>query len=288
MRNLILPLLAAAVFAAQAEVPQRVVSTAGNASEVVALLGKADVLVGVDTTSMRPLDVMEDKPKIGYRRQLSAEGILSLQPDLILMAPDAGPPAVAEQIKASGVPLLALQDEQSLEGIRTDIALIAEALDAQAAGEELIAEILADETALATIAAQYAGNSALVLIDTGTQGVFGLGRNSAGAHLLEILQLENRFDAEGNKPLANEALAASDADVIFLASREGARKSITIEPLAAEHPQYALLSNTAAGRKGCVFAVNILDALGFSAYTARYAAAMLKTAAPCLRTAATH
>lgn len=58
----------------------------GYASEIVAALGKADKLVGVDTTSVKPQTIMEKKPKIGYRRQLSAEGILSLTPDLIILA----------------------------------------------------------------------------------------------------------------------------------------------------------------------------------------------------------
>lgn len=275
-------LSALATFCTTSQAAERIVSTAGNASEVVAILGKADLLVGVDTTSMRPPEIMAAKAKIGYRRQLSAEGILSLQPDLILLAPDAGPAAVLEQIKSSGVPLLLLKDEQSLAGIRADIASIAQAIGAEAAGEKLLAELQADEAALEKLRQHSTEKTALVLIDTGSQGVFAQGSGSAGAHLLDILQLKNRFDAEGNKPIAAEALAASDADVIFLASRAGVQEAAIIAPLDPQHPQYAHLSATAAAQKGCVFSVNLLDTLGFGAYTARVAQQLLSTAVPCL------
>ncbi|QLB18391.1 hemin ABC transporter [Mannheimia granulomatis] len=262
----------------------KIVSTAGYASEIVARLGKADNLVGVDTTSVKPQDIMDKKPKIGYRRQLSAEGILSLQPDLVILAPDAGPQAVVEQIKASGVRLLTLVDTQSLEGIRDDIEQIAKAIGAESESKTLIEKILADEKKLVEFRTQHATDkNALILIDTASQGIFALGKNSVGDHFLRLINLTNNFQTEGNKPLSTESLASSNATVILLASRNEAKDSATIVKLAKNHPQYAQLSNTQAGKKGCIFAINILDALGFGPYTANYAHQILTTIQPCLK-----
>lgn len=267
-----------------AQAADRIVSTAGYASEIVAILGKAEHLVGVDTTSSKPQAIMEKKPKIGYRRQLSSEGILSLQPDLILLAADAGPQPVIEQVKASGIKLLTLSDKQSLEGIRGNITQIAQVIGAENEAQTIIEKILADEKKLVEQRTLHASNkSALVLLDTASQGIFALGKNSSGDHFLQLLNLTNHFQAEGNKPLSVEALASSSANVILFASRSESKDIATIAKLAENHPQYAQLSNTQAGKKGCIFAINISDALGFGPFTANYAHQILTVIQPCLK-----
>lgn len=270
-----------AVMVGSAMAVERVVSTAGNASEIVAALGKEALLVGVDTTSMRPKEVMADKPKIGYRRQLSAEGILSLNPDLILLAPDAGPPAVLAQIEASGSKLLRLKDSQTLAGIREEVALIAHAIGAEEAGNALIEKLLEEEKALDAVRKIDKSHRALVLIDAGSQAMTALGAQSAGANLLAILQLDNAFTTQGRKPMSDEALASTDAAVILLASRVDL-DAPTIAPIAPEHRYASLLAQTVAGKHECVFTVNLLDALGFGLETARFSREILQRIEPCL------
>lgn len=284
MKSLLFSLITVTLCINQTHAAERIVSTAGYASEIVAALDKAHYLIGVDTTSMRPNEIMESKPKIGYRRQLSAEGILSLKPDLVILAQDAGPDAVVQQIKASGVNLLHLEDKQSLEGIREAIAKIAEVIQAQENAKSLIDKIVADEQKLIGLRTRHSTDKkALILIDTGNQGVFTLGKKTAGEHFLALLNLTNQFNGEGNKPLSAEALVASDANVILLATRGEAKEAVTITPLVQTHPHYTKLANTQAGKKGCLFAINILDALGFGPYTANYAHQILTVIQPCLK-----
>ena len=71
------------------------VSIDGALTEIVYALGAEDRLVGVDSTSVYP-EAVQSLPQVGYMRQLSAEGILSLQPDLVLATRDAGPEPVFE------------------------------------------------------------------------------------------------------------------------------------------------------------------------------------------------
>ena len=72
-----------------AELPQRWVSAGGALSEWITALGGEARLVGVDTTSQHPAS-LKALPSVGYQRQLSAEGILSLRPDVLVKGGDYG------------------------------------------------------------------------------------------------------------------------------------------------------------------------------------------------------
>src|SRR5471030_3551151 len=84
------------------ELPQRWVSAGGALSEWVSVLGAESKLVGVDTTSQHP-ESLKALPSIGYQRQLSAEGILSLRPQMLIGTEEMGPPPVLSQIRSAGV-----------------------------------------------------------------------------------------------------------------------------------------------------------------------------------------
>ena len=70
----------------------------GAITEVVYALGAEGQLVGTDTTSLFPA-AAQKTPKVGYLRQLSAEGILSLKPDAVIATSEAGPPVVLDQLR---------------------------------------------------------------------------------------------------------------------------------------------------------------------------------------------
>src|SRR3546814_7492461 len=84
---------------------KRIVSIGGTITEILHALGAQDRIVAVDSTSTYPADATS-KPDIGYMRALSAEGILSQQPDLILAAEGSGPPPVLEILTASDIPVV--------------------------------------------------------------------------------------------------------------------------------------------------------------------------------------
>src|SRR3546814_14751433 len=84
-----------------AELPQRWVSAGGAVSEWVSALGGESKLVGVDTTSQHP-EALRDLPSIGYQRQLSAEGVLSLRPQILVGTEEMGPPPVLSQLRSPG------------------------------------------------------------------------------------------------------------------------------------------------------------------------------------------
>ena len=58
----------------------RIVVLNGDFTEVVYALGLGENVVAVDTSATYPAEAME-LPQIGYQRRISAEGILSMDPD---------------------------------------------------------------------------------------------------------------------------------------------------------------------------------------------------------------
>jgi hypothetical protein len=106
----------AAAFA-EAEPPGRVVVAGGDLTEIAFALGAGDRIVGVDATSTHPPEA-DDLPDIGYFRRLSAEGVLSLAPDLLLAAPETGPEIGLEQIAAAGVEIRTASGRASASSAR--------------------------------------------------------------------------------------------------------------------------------------------------------------------------
>nr|WP_298140547.1 cobalamin-binding protein [uncultured Pseudomonas sp.] len=83
---------------------ERVVSLAPSLSEIVLELGAADLLVGVLDGGERP-SALAHLPSVGRYGQLELEGLLQLQPDLILLWPDSISRAQREQLQRFGIPM---------------------------------------------------------------------------------------------------------------------------------------------------------------------------------------
>src|SRR3546814_842671 len=96
----------------------RIVSLNGTISEILAALGMEENIVGTDVTSTYPAS-MQEKPKVGHNRNISAEGVLSLQPDLILARTEELNTALRSQFETAGVRVVSYKQEYSAEGTRT-------------------------------------------------------------------------------------------------------------------------------------------------------------------------
>ena len=72
-----------------AENKNRTIVAGGSLTEIVYFLNEQQRLVAVDITSNYP-EIATTLPSIGYVRTLSTEGVLSLDPNLILGEEDMG------------------------------------------------------------------------------------------------------------------------------------------------------------------------------------------------------
>jgi len=229
--------------------PQRWVSAGGSLSEWVVVLGGEARLVGVDTTSQHPLS-LKALPSVGYQRQLSAEGVLALRPDLLLGSEDMGPPPVLEQLEAAGVRIELLSAQADLSTLQTNLTRLGALLGA----EQRAAEVLADyrkqlESQQRWVAAAQktqAAPTVLFLLGHAGSNPQAAGRDTSAAWLVERAGGRNLATHRGYKALSAEALAALDPEVLVFADRR-LHSEEAIRALLKQNPA---LAATRAARNG--------------------------------------
>ena len=255
---------------AAAEAPRRVVSIGGALTEIVYALEAQEVLVGNDTTSYYP-PAAEHLPKVGYQRALSAEGIVSLSPDLVMLTEEAGPPAVLAQLQAANIPILQLRAGRSLTDVRDAIRVIARALKKDRAGSALIDAIDRQTAELAKVTARHPTDKrVLFILQHGGGAPMAGGRETAADSIIRLSGAQNAVtEYTGYKPLTPEAAAALQPDVILTTARGLAQAGGKDALLAAPG-----LSLTPAARTGSLIVMDALLLLGFGPRTVQAAATL--------------
>jgi iron complex transport system substrate-binding protein len=198
---------------------QRIVPLNGDVAEIVFALGLGEEVVGVDVSATYPAEAAR-LPKIGYQRQLNAEGILSLRPSVAIGTEEAGPPEVIQQVKAAGVRVETVPAPTTLDAAPDRIRAVADKLGVSEAGRAL-----ADRTAAEIAAAKStvpAGRPAprvafLYLRGTSTTMLGGVGtRADSMISAAGAVDAGTQAGVRGYKPITPEALAAAKPDVILL------------------------------------------------------------------------
>lgn len=198
----------------------KIVSVGGGVTETIYALGAENLLVGTDTSSVYPVEATK-LPQVGYQRLLSAEGVLSLKPDLVLAVPEAGPPPVLSQIESAGVKLVKVNGENTIEGAKSKIREIAKAVNFQDKGEDLIKKLETDLEKSKQCAANLKTKPKVLFIYSRGSGAPQVGgTKNASDEMIKLAGGENAAnDFEGFKPLTPEALVAIQPDVILLPTR---------------------------------------------------------------------
>ena len=260
---------------------QRIVSVAGAITEIIYALGSESRLAGVDTTSFYPPEARQ-LPQVGYQRTLSAEGILSLTPDLLLATDGAGPPAVLEQIRAAGVAIRIVPNEWSADGIVQKVRSVAEALDQSADGERLATRLRAElENTLRLTNLVQTRPRVLFLMSAGRGAPLASGTGTAADAMIQWAGGRNALNEfEGYKPLSAEALTAATPDVLLLPDH-------ALEALGGETglSRIAGLTLTPAWRQQRIIRMDGLLLLGFGPRTATAVTTLARRLHPELATA---
>lgn len=248
----------------------RIVSLGGSVSEIVAALGAADRLVARDTTSTFP-ESLTALPDVGYVRALSPEGVLSVQPTLILAEDGAGPPETMEVLKAAGVTVAQMPGDPTPEGVLAKINAVAAALNLPAEGAALAAEVAAGLDAARAMAAAVTAPKRVLFI-LSLQG----GRVMAGGAATEaegIITMAGGVNAatgfDGYKPMTDEAVLAAAPDVILMMDREGDMAIGDADVLAQP-----ALAATPAAKSGEIVRMDGMLLLGFGPRTPEAARAL--------------
>lgn len=242
---------------------RRIVSVGGALTETLYALGAQAELVGVDTTSLYP-DAARQLPSVGYARALSAEGLLSLRPTLVVATAEAGPPAVLRQIESARVPLVVLDADHRFEGMLARTQRLAELCGRAEAGRALVADLQAAWTRAREPLARHAAAGkppprVLFVLSHSMAQVRVSGSGTAADAMIRYAGAVNALGSvEGYKPLTPEAAIAAAPDII-LTTDQGLQAAGGIDGLLKAPG----LAQTPAGRARKVVAQDALLMLGF-------------------------
>ena len=201
---------------AQAQ-PKRIVTLNGALTETVDALGLGKSIVAVDITSTYPAYV-NTLPKVSKNRSVSAEGLISFNPDIVL-APDGGvSKEIESQINAAGIKLVRIKQVFTLDGTYQFIKDVAAAVNVTAKGDILIKQTK-DKVAkaLALVKQQPKNTKVLFIYARGPGVMLVAGKNT---HIDAIISLAGGKNAVSSfnefKPFTTEALVEANPDVILM------------------------------------------------------------------------
>ena len=202
---------------------EKIVSIGGSVTEIIYALGEGDRLIARDSTSYYPPSV-RSLPDVGYMRQLAPEGVLSVEPDLIIAEERSGPQETIDVLAAAQVPFIIIPDGFDRKAVITKIQSVADVLNVSKKGELMANEINDELLSVERSVGEYDGTKKRVLFILSTAGgrIMAAGTDTAANGIITMAGGMNVFDSfHGYKPVSNEAVSASTPDVILMMTARG-------------------------------------------------------------------
>ncbi|MGE4242154.1 heme/hemin ABC transporter substrate-binding protein [Ramlibacter sp.] len=237
----------------------RIVTVGGAITEIVYTLGAQSQLVGTDTTSLFPAEALRT-PKVGYMRQLSAEGVLSLRPTALVATTEAGPPVVLDQLRNAGVQVELVKADHTWSEVQRKVQAVGRAC-ARTAQAESLQRRLDDEwqAVLRQVAAATRSKPRVLFILSHAASPQVAGTATAADALIRFAGATNAIAGfEGYRPLTAEAMASAAPDVLLITDQglqaQGGEAKFWMRPELALAPAF---------RRKALVSLDALLLLGF-------------------------
>ena len=239
----------------------KIVVAGGSITEIVYFLGMEDKLVGVDITSNFPKEAKKLK-SIGYLRNLSIEGILSLSPGLVLAEEDIGPPIIVNQLRKTSIDLRIIKEKYDLNGINNKILCVSKILDASLDDNENYVKFKNKLNRVKKLKKNNSKKILLILMMRGSSPVVA-GKNTSGQGFIDMTGHKNSMsDLNGWKPVSSEEIIKKNPDYIIITKR--AFKSFSSLDQFLSIPG---ISSTLAAKKKNIIVKDGMSMLGFGPRT---------------------
>ncbi len=204
----------------------RIIPLTGGLSEVVFTLGLGSRVVARDISAT--FAQAAKLPLVTRAHDVSAEGVLSLRPTVVLAESTTGPADAIAQIRAAGVPLVVLPAATSLSDVGPRIDAVAAALGVASAGKKLRTRTAQRIAAVRReVPAEARRPRVAFLYLRGTASVYLIGGRGSGAD--SLIAAAGGTDAgvasgltKDFTPITAEALVKAAPDVILVMT-EGLR-----------------------------------------------------------------
>lgn len=250
MRKLFLALTAAALIAgcrfankSAANGKDRIVCVSKQLTELLFALHQGDKIVGVDLSSTYPVEATQ-RTTVGYHRLLNAEGIISLDPTVVVHQGDVAPPNVMPQLKQVGIPVNVYPAANSIDSTKILLRLLAKEFGQDTAADRLIGRLDRDLAKADSVVKAYPTKPRVLILHFGRQRdqYFVMGTRGTANEMIKLAGGVNAADTSSFRNLSPEAILKTQPDVIlatdFGYDRLGSREKFAALPGIALTPAY--------------------------------------------------
>jgi iron complex transport system substrate-binding protein len=245
----------------------RVVGVSKQINEFLYEIGAESVLVARDLTSIYP-PAIRALPSVGYHRALSAEGIISMRPTMLLTDGNLGPDAVVEQVKKVGIPVVVMSPGSTVDSAQALMAQLGERFGRRRAADSVIAAWNSAMSAALADSARWAGapRPRVLVMHFGqlNNSYLALKRGSAADRIIGWAGGVNAVDSVGGMMRLTPELIARAAPDVIIATDVGFDRMGSEEKFATL-PGVAL---TPAAKRGRIHRVDETEVMYFGPRTA--------------------
>ena len=244
----------------------RVVCVSKQINEFMFDIHAESVLVARDLTSIYPAAITK-LPSVGYHRALSAEGIISMRPTMLLTDGNLGPDAVVTQVKKVGIPVLVLAPGSTADSAQLLMQRLGHEFHHEAQADSIVSAWKAEMSrALRDSARWTSADPPRVLVMHFGQianDYLALKRGTTADQLIRWAGGVNAIDSTGGMLRLTPELIAKAAPDIIIATDVGFDRVGSADKFAA----LPGVSLTPAGKAGKVYRIDEGELMYFSPRT---------------------
>ncbi len=230
----------------------RIVCISKQINEYIYALGAENDLVAVDLSSTYP-EQIKQLPNVGYHRALSAEGIISMKPTVVLHDGNIAPEAVIEQVKTVGIPLVEMKAGRGLDSAKILMRQVGAYFHKEAAADSIINKWDADMALVLKDTASNKAKPRILIIHYGRAAniYLAITKNSPAGQIINWAGGVNAIDSVGGMARTNAEMIAKSAPDVIIATDFGFDKFGSADKFK-EMPGVAL---TPAAKNGRIYRI---------------------------------
>jgi iron complex transport system substrate-binding protein len=242
----------------------RIVCVSKQLTELLFALHQGGKIVGLDLTSSYPEETKKIT-KVGYHRHLNAEGIISLEPSVVIHQNDVAPVEVMKQVQDVGIPVRVYPPAATLDSTKLLIRMLGKEFGADTAAERMVAKLDADLQKADSIVKTYPAKPKVLIIHFGQQRnqYFVMGTRGTADAMLKLAGGINAADTSSFRDLSAEVIAREQPDVILATDFGWDRLGGSMEKFKT----LPGISLTPAAKNGKIFRVEEHDLVYFGPRT---------------------
>lgn len=244
----------------------RVVCVSKQINEYLYDIHAESVLVARDLTSIYPPQITK-LPSVGYHRALSAEGIISMRPTMLLTDGNLGPDAVVDQVKKVGIPVVVMNPGSSPDSAQALMTRLGNEFHRQHEADSVIANWNRDMAAVLGDSAMWskAPKPRVLVMHFGqiANDYLAIKRGTPADQIIRWAGGENAIDSVGGMLRLTPELIAKAAPDVIIATDVGYDRVGSADKFAA----LPGVSLTPAGRAKRIYRVDETEVMYYGPRT---------------------